>query len=78
MTDYTLVVYSDYDTVNPYLVHYTGDRNGAIQRACEERAKERTFEIDVYQGTFAHPEDGFNHDDIKSVCVVMYSFIEEK
>lgn len=62
MTDYVMLVYETYDSQNPYLIHYTGDRQGAIDYAIEERA----FEIDIYEGTRINP-------DAKSVCAVLYN-----
>ena len=61
MTDYVMLAYETHDSENPYLIHYTGDRQGAIDYALEERA----FEVDIYEGTRIHP-------DAKSVCAVMY------
>ena len=62
MADYVMLVYETHDSENPYLIHYTGNKQGAIDYAIEERA----FEVDIYEGTRIHP-------DAKSVCAVMYN-----
>jgi outer membrane phospholipase A len=61
MGDYVMLVYETHDSENPYIIHYTGDRQGAIDYAKEEHA----FEVDIYKGMRIHP-------DAKSVCTVMY------
>lgn len=61
MNDYVMLAYETHDTENPYIIHYTGDRQGAIDYALEEPA----FEVDIYEGTRIHP-------DAKSVCAVMH------
>ena len=61
MSDYVMLVYETHDSENPYIIHYTGDRQGAIDYAKEEHA----FEVDIYRGTRIHP-------DAESVCTVMY------
>lgn len=61
MNDYVMLVYETHDSENPYLIHYTGDRQGAIDYALEERA----FEVDIYEGTRIHP-------DAASVCAVLH------
>ena len=57
-----MLVYRNYDTEVPELVHYTGDRFGALRYAMEEGA----FEVDIYEGTSIHP-------DAKCVGTVMYN-----
>lgn len=61
MTDYVMLVYEGPYSENPDIIHYTGDRQGAIDYALEEHA----FEVDIYEGTRIAPET-------KSVCAVMY------
>lgn len=60
MCDYVMLVYETHDDENPYIIHYTGDRQGAIDYAIEENA----FEVDIYEGTRICP-------DAKSVCSVL-------
>ena len=62
MSDYVMLVYETYDSENPHLIHYTGDKQGAIDYAKGEHA----FEVDIYEGTRIHP-------DAKSVCAVLYT-----
>ena len=62
MTDYVMLVYENPYSENPDIIHYTGDRQGAIDYALEERA----LEVDIYEGTRISP-------NAKSVCAVMYN-----
>lgn len=62
MVDYVMLVYETHDSENPHLIHYTGNKQGAIDYALEEHA----FEVDIYEGTRIHP-------DAKNVCAVMYN-----
>ena len=61
MNDYVMLAYEGPYSENPDLIHYTGDREGAVNYALEERA----FEVDIYEGTRIRP-------DSRSVCAVMY------
>lgn len=61
MSDFVMLVYETHDQEQPELIHYTGNRQGAIDYAREELA----FEVDIYEGTHIHP-------NAKSVCAVMY------
>ena len=62
MGEYIMLAYETYDSENPYVIHYTGDRNGAVKYALDEGV----FEVDIYEGTRIHP-------NAKSVCAVMYN-----
>lgn len=62
MSEFAMLVYREYDQVEPELIRYTGDRQGAIDYAKGENA----FEVDIYEGDGVRP-------DSKSVCAVMYN-----
>lgn len=61
MSDYTMLVYTNYDQEVPELIRFTGTEGDAVRHAIDQNA----FEVDVYEGTRIHP-------DARSVCAVMY------
>ena len=61
MGDYVMLVYETHDSENPYVIHYTGDRRGAVDYAMDECA----FEVDIFEGTRITPGS-------RCVCTVTY------